>query len=190
MSDPSFSKKGLRTFFLDVRKKMSEKQVERKSSDIINRILHSAEFSEAENIHTYVAIKDKNEVDTIPFIKECFIRNKSVAVPKIVGDGLMEHILLSSLDDLELNHWGVPEPGEGQNIPVKKIDLVIVPMIAGDRFKNRLGYGKGFYDRFLLNCPAVKMGLLFDCQMYDKKLPVESFDIPLDILITESKRID
>lgn len=190
MADWSSSKKGLRTFFLDVRKGLSENEVEKKSSDIINRVLQSAVFSQAGTIHTYVAIKDKNEVDTIPIIKECFVRKKTVAVPKIVGDGLMEHVMLSSLDDFERNSWGVPEPGSGHPIPVKEIDLVIVPMVAGDRFKNRLGYGKGFYDRFLLNCSAVKMGLLFDCQLHDKKLPVESYDIPLDILITESKRID
>jgi 5-formyltetrahydrofolate cyclo-ligase len=62
-------------------------------------------------------------------------------------------------------------------------------MVAGDRNKNRIGYGAGYYDRFLKNCTATKMGLLFDCQLYDHTLPVEYFDIPLDVLITESQRI-
>lgn len=190
MSALSSSKKKLRKFFLDSRMKLSDIEVEKKSERIINRVLDSDEFKQAKTVHTYLSIKDKNEVRTFSFITSCFNYKKTVVVPRIVGDGVMEHIELKSLDDLEVNDWGVPEPNSNVSVSVEEIDLVIVPMVAGDYSKNRLGYGKGFYDRFLDKSKAVKMGLLFDCQLYENKLPVESFDIPLDILITESERIE
>ncbi|WP_234572171.1 5-formyltetrahydrofolate cyclo-ligase [Rhodohalobacter sp. 614A] len=190
MSAPSISKKKLRRFFLVERMKLSEVEVETKSESIINRVLESDEFKKAQTVHTYISIKEKNEVRTFPFIEACFKEQKRVVVPKIVGDGTLEHIELNSLDDLTINNWGVPEPPTKKQVPIDTLDLIIVPMVAGDRSKNRLGYGKGFYDRFLEISEAVKIGLLFDCQLYNNKLPVESFDIPLDILITESQRIE
>jgi 5-formyltetrahydrofolate cyclo-ligase len=108
----------------------------------------------------------------------------------MIGEGKLSHIRLDSLKDLRKNSLGVPEPVGGRKFSVDDLDLVIVPMVAGDRKKNRIGYGAGYYDRFLTNCSAPKVGLLFDCQLYDDTLPVESFDIPLDILITESERIE
>lgn len=115
---------------------------------------------------------------------------KQVVVPKIMGDGKLEHFEINSLDELRENSLGVPEPLAGKKIFVDNLDLIVVPMVAGDRFKNRIGYGAGYYDRFLQNCPAPKIGLLFDCQLFDGTLPVEEFDIPLDILITESQRVE
>lgn len=190
MTALSSSKKKLRIQFLDERMKLSVAEVQRKSNHIINRVLQSDEFKEAGTVHTYITIKEKNEVHTFSLIKACFESGKVVVVPRIVGDGAMEHIELDSLSDLETNKWGVPEPTRKQKYSINELDLVIVPMVGGDRYKNRLGYGKGFYDRFLENLKAKKIGLLFDCQLTDEKLPVESFDIPLDILITESERID
>lgn len=190
MPDLSSSKKKLRNHFLDERMKLSDAEVQKKSESIANRVLQSVEFNKAQKVHTYISIKEKNEVHTFSLLKACFEQKKMVIVPRIVGEGVMEHIELNSLSDLETNEWGVPEPTTKQKYSINDFDLVIVPMVAGDRYKNRLGYGKGFYDRFLENVKAKKIGLLFDCQLFGEKLPVESFDIPLDILITESEQID
>lgn len=191
MSDPvSAKKEKLRQFFLNTRLKLSQNSVQEKSEKILEKVTESIEFKKAKAIHTYIPIKKNNEVDTLPFVKACFESNKEVIVPKVAGDGLLNHIKISSADDLQLNNWGIPEPSVNTLFPILDINLVIVPMVAGDYFKNRLGYGKGYYDRFLYKCPAIKIGLLFDCQIYNKKLPAESFDIPLDILVTESTRIE
>lgn len=190
MTDHFSSKNKLREYFLEVRKNLSDSLVEKNSKKIHQQILNSREFIQTNIIHTYISIQKNKEVNTIPLIKACFERGKKVVVPKIVGDGIMDHFELSSLDNLNVNKWGVPEPNDGRKFPVEDLDLVIVPMVAGDHFKNRLGYGKGFYDRFLKRCPATKIGLLFDCQLSESKLPVESYDIPLDILITETERIE
>lgn len=190
MTDLQATKKMLRKHFLQIRKELSQVSCQKKSQKIIDRIFSSSEFEKAFIIHTYIPSKKNREVDTFPLIKKAFIEGKKVIVPKISGEGELEHIELTSTDELEKNHLGIPEPSNGKTYPISKLDLVIVPMVAGDLQKNRLGYGKGYYDRFLEKCPAIKMGLLFDCQLYENKLPVESFDIPLDILVTESQRIE
>lgn len=189
MANNSIEKDELRSYFLKQRISLSDKEVEERSQHIINRVLKTKEFQQANTVHSYVSIQKNNEVDTIPFLKTCLQMNINLVVPKIINEGQLSHIKIDSLKDLRKNSLGVPEPVGGREISVHDLNLVIVPMVAGDRKKNRVGYGSGYYDRFLKNCSAPKMGLLFDCQLYDDTLPVESFDIPLDILITESERI-
>lgn len=189
MAGNSIEKDELRSYFLKQRNNLSDKEVEERSQRIIHRVLKTKEFQQAKNVHSYVSIQNNNEVNTIRFLKTCLQMNKTLVVPKIIGEGQLSHIKIDSLKDLRKNSLGVPEPVGGREISVAELNLVIVPMVAGDRKKNRVGYGAGYYDRFLQNCSAPKMGLLFDCQLYDDTLPVESFDIPLDILITESERI-
>lgn len=190
MADHFSSKKEIRELFLESRQNLSQKFVEKKSREIQKRILNTSEFQKAEVIHTYISIAQNNEVNTLPIIETCFEQGKKVVVPKIAGDGMMDHIEIFSFDELEINNWGVPEPKGGNTFPIDDLGLIIVPMVAGDRYKNRLGYGEGFYDRFLKECSATKIGLLFDCQLFENKLPVESYDIPLDILTTETKQIE
>lgn len=190
MAGNSVSKEELRSYFLEKRKDLSDREKNEKSRRIVDRVLKTKQFQAADTIHSYVSIQKNREVDTFRLIKDCLQMNKKMAVPKIIGEGQLNHFLIDSLVDLRENSWGVPEPVDGKEISVKELDLVIVPMVAGDYFKNRIGYGVGYYDRFLKNCSAQKMGLLFDCQLYDRRLPIENFDIPLDILITESQRIE
>jgi 5-formyltetrahydrofolate cyclo-ligase len=114
---------------------------------------------------------------------------KEVVVPKMKRSGKLSHFRIDSLDQLTENKWGVAEPrGDKVNlVRPDRIDMVIVPMVSGDMHKNRLGYGKGYYDRFLEGVNAVKAGILFDVQLYQNELPTDSFDVKLDFLITESK---
>ncbi len=189
MSDCS-EKEELRNHFLKERKKLSDTEVETKSTEIIHRLLQLHAFQEADIVHSYVPIKKNHEVDTAQLIHHCFDTDKKIVVPKMLEQGKLQHLEIESFDDLKKNSWGIPEPDKGKEISVERLDLIVVPMVAGDRFKNRLGYGQGYYDRFLEKSDAIKIGLLFDCQLFEKKLPVEKFDVPLDILITESQRIE
>lgn len=190
MPGSSVDKEELRSHFLKKRNALSGTIANEKSQRIINRVLKTKEFQLANIIHSYASIQKKREVDTIRFLETCLQMNKQVVVPKMKEGGRLNHFAIDSLDDLSENSLGIPEPVNGREIPVGDLDLVIVPMVAGDRSKNRIGYGAGYYDRFLQSCSAPKIGLLFDCQLYDNTLPVENFDIPLDILITESERIE
>ncbi|MDZ7719171.1 MAG: 5-formyltetrahydrofolate cyclo-ligase [Balneolaceae bacterium] len=182
-------KEEIRHNFLKKRQNLSSQEVEKKSEQIIKQLLRLKTFRDANVIHSYVSIEKNREVNTKKFIQSSLDMGKQVVVPKIAGEGELQHFKINSLDELRENSLGVPEPSGGREIPIRDLDLIIVPMVAGDLNKNRIGYGAGYYDRFLQNCTAAKVGLLYDCQLYADSLPVEEFDIPLDILITESREI-
>ncbi len=100
----------------------------------------------------------------------------------------MTHLLLTDNTKLEVNRWGIPEPTDGIPIPESKIDVVFVPSLAFDDNGNRVGYGKGFYDKFLSQCnpETIKIGLSFFAP--EKEIEgVMSTDIKLDYCVTPLK---
>lgn len=129
----------------------------------------------------------KNEIDTIPIIEELLKSGKTVLLPKVEKDKILP-ILISDISKLNTGFAGIKEP-EGEEFPKEKIDIVVVPAIAYDRRGYRLGYGKGFYDRFLQNFKNLKLGLAYDFQLLEE-LPFEEHDIPVDIIITPDKVIE
>lgn len=182
-------KSALRKHYLMLRENLHEDYVHKASTSIAEKLFTIPEFINSDVIHCYVSIPGNNEVISDIIIHKCFGMDKIVIIPKVAGDGLLTHHQIESLQKLEPNEWGVREPVEEKEWPLSEIDLVIVPMVAGDGYCNRLGYGKGYYDRFLAltNCP--KIGLLFDCQLHSNTLPVDTFDVRLDRIITEKKVI-
>lgn len=129
----------------------------------------------------------KNEVDTLSVIKHLLDDGKTVLLPKVSH----KHILPIKIEDLEsvqTGYAGIKEP-EGE-IFGGEIDLIVVPAVAFDRKGYRLGYGKGFYDRFLEDRKdSLKVGFAFDFQILDK-LPVEPHDVPVDLIITPTQIIN
>jgi 5-formyltetrahydrofolate cyclo-ligase len=97
----------------------------------------------------------------------------------------LKHFLLTDATIIKANRVGIPEPQDGLEVPVAKIDVVFVPLLAFDRAGHRIGYGKGFYDRFLMQCKkeTLKVGLSFFEPLKDH-LEVEDHDIPLDVVLT------
>ncbi len=97
---------------------------------------------------------------------------------------------IRSLDELVPGTWGILEPPENSRkvVPAEEIDLAVVPGLAFDRQFNRLGYGAGYYDRFLpkLKKNAVKAGICYSIQLIDQ-IPVEAFDIAMDIIVTDTE---
>ncbi len=189
MSSVSEEKNRLRKKYLTVRKNLSETFVHEKSSLIFEKLQRIDTFRKAEWIHCYASIAKNREVFTHDFIRECIKLGKKVAVPRMSEDGTLRHIRLTSFSRLQENDWGVPEPESGEEISPETFSLIVVPMVAGDRHRNRLGYGKGYYDRFLAGSSALKTGVLFDCQLHNEQLPAEPFDIALDVLFTENEKI-
>jgi len=183
-------KSKLRRKFLTIRKSLSKQYVSDNSRLIAQRVLQSEEYKNAGTIHCYVSITENKEVHTHDLIRQCLEDGKKVVVPKMADHQKLRHIFLHSMDDLVPNHWNVPEPKTDDEANLKELDLILVPMVAGDRFKNRVGYGKGYYDRFLSQCDSKKMGLLFSCLLNDQKIPVDPYDVPMDIIITETERFD
>lgn len=182
-------KEKLRQYLLEQRKKISEGTFKKGSAEIIQKLKRQSEFNRANVIHCYVSINKRREVDTHSLIKEMLSSEKRVVVPVThFQEGTLTHVELNSYDELEANKWGVFEPTNGKEISPEQLELVIVPMVGGDTKCNRIGYGEGFYDRFLKQVHCPKIGLIFDCNVVEQ-VPVENFDIPLDKIITENQVI-
>jgi 5-formyltetrahydrofolate cyclo-ligase len=182
-------KQSIRQQLLARRRNMSEEAFHIKSEAITKRLKKLAEFKRAGVIHCYVSMNERREVDTHPLIKDMLSSSRKVVVPVMqMKTGALKHIRLGSFDELQPNKWHVLEPVVGEEISIEQLELIIVPMAGGDHQKNRIGYGAGFYDRFLQNARCVSIGLLFECCLIEK-LPVEPFDMPLSKLITEKQMI-
>ncbi|MEL7834421.1 5-formyltetrahydrofolate cyclo-ligase [Fodinibius sp. Rm-B-1B1-1] len=181
------NKEELRQQLLAQREAISEPEFYGASATIIEKLKEQKEYQQAQTIHCYVSINKRREVETKALIWEMIQKGREVVVPVTnMDDGTLTHIRLQSFDDLEENKWGVLEPATGVEVSPQELELVIVPMVGADRNCNRIGYGKGFYDRFLeeLNCPTV--GLIFDRNVVES-IPTESFDVPLEKIITEKR---
>ncbi len=125
----------------------------------------------------------KNEVNTIPIIEELLKLGKRVLLPKVkLNDNSIVPILIDNLNQLKKGFAGIKEP-EGEELDKKYIDVVVIPAVAYDKRGYRLGYGSGYYDRFLSDYQGLKVGLAYDFQIVEH-IPEESHDIPVDLIIT------
>jgi len=134
------------------------------------------------------------EVNTHDMIKIALAEKKEIAVPLILkSQNIMLPCKISDLTNLEPGPWDIPQPIKEriQNIPVSSIDLIVVPGIAFDRNGNRLGRGKGFYDRFLhlISPETIKIGLAFSSQIVEQ-VPTKEYDVAVDKIITEDGVIE
>ena len=178
------TKSFLRRQYLEKRLALSIEEVDTASLAIANRCLELPMW-EKEIFHLFLSITQKNEVVTNPLLTLLQGRDKSIVVPKIRPEGNLEHILLQDATKIKLNAWGVPEPLSGILIPPEKIEVVFVPLLVFDTQGNRVGYGKGFYDRFLAACSpqVIKVGLSF-FEPVERIADVDAFDIPLTACVT------
>lgn len=168
---------------------MPKEEYLNKSMRIYTHLKELTVFRNAQTIHCYLSMNARGEVNTHPLIQDMLGACKKVVVPVTnFESGTLQHIHLENFNQLKKNKWGILEPEAGREVPLDQLNLVIVPMAGGDRQRNRLGYGKGFYDRFLshVDCPTI--GLLFETCLVDE-IPVESFDVVLDMIITEKQII-
>ena len=132
-------------------------------------------------IGVYLAKED--EVQTDDLILDLLSKNKIVVVPKIVNEEMV-FIRINSLDNFVLSKFNVREPINGEIYSKDKIDAIIIPGLGFDIHRNRIGYGKGYYDRYLADYQGKKIGICFYDQLV-MNLPTESNDIQIDILFNE-----
>lgn len=180
----SKEKKALRARLLDIRMDMNAETWSRRSKQIVDELKQLPEFLKAERIHCYVSMNQRHEIETHSLIQELLNENKKVIVPVTnFEEGTLQHIPLESWNELNENKWGILEPKS--STPYQgEFDVILVPLLAADKKFNRLGYGKGFYDRFLSSTNATKIGLLFHEYLMNQ-IPVDDHDEKLDILITD-----
>lgn len=176
----------IREFFKAKRDLLSTEALELKSLEISNRLLELPiwKFS---FFHLFLPIINQKEIDTQPILTLLQGRDKNIVLPKVTGDEL-QHFLLTDDTPFKKSKWGIPEPIDGIKIDEKKIDVIFVPLLAYDLKGNRVGYGKGFYDRFLEKCrpDAVKIGLSV-FEPIAKISNLASNDIPLNYCVTPEK---
>lgn len=185
------SKEELRELLHSKRKRIPRSDFFDLSKKIIARLQQQREYESAQTIHCYASMNDRREVDTHPLIKAMIGEGKEVVVPVThFEDRMLSHFELISFDDLVPNKWGVlePKPKDGRKRTPSELELIIVPMVGGDEQGHRIGYGAGFYDRFLKNIACSTIGLCFE-QNIVPSLPTDDHDVPLDKIITEKRVI-
>ena len=182
-------KEKLRKEIKEKRKKQTKEEQRKKSKEIKEKLFNLKEYKESKTVLFYVSYN--GEVFTHEMIKEA-LKNKKVIVP--ISNTETQTLCLSILDswdDLETGSYEILEPKKDciKEVSIDQIDLVIVPGVAFDIYGNRMGHGKGYYDKLLGKTKTTSVGLCFELQIVEK-IPTESHDKPVDIIITEKRIIN
>lgn len=170
-------------------KKLSNIERERKTEAIHKKIKHTWDWEIAKVIGVTISIN--HEIDTYRLIESAWRANKKIVIPKTSPkQKLMDFYLLTSFDQLEDASFGLKEPKENVCKKVRKeeIDLLIVPGVVFDHKGFRVGYGGGFYDRFLTDFNGRTAALAYECQVVER-VPREGHDIAVNQVITETRVI-
>ena len=180
-------KSELREIYRIKRTEFSKESLFEKSLEIANQLV-SFRIWDYSYYHLFLNDDHSSEVDTTPVLSLLQGRDKYVVIPKVKEPRELEHFLLTDSTTLQKNRWGIPEPIDGIPIPPQRLDVVFIPLLAYDDHGNRLGYGKGFYDNFLIQCRenCLKIGLSFFPPERDR-WPVEAHDVRLDYCVTPDK---
>ncbi len=182
----------LRKRILTIRDRLTVTERATRSGLICNRLWQLPAFADADLLCIYVAFR--SEVETMGLIRQCLAAGKTVSVPLTVIDPprLIPCRINDPDQDLVAGYCGIPEPDPGRSEPLDPgaIEAVLVPGAVFDPLGGRLGYGGGYYDRFLaLEAPqAVRIGIAFAEQVIDR-VPVQAHDQPLDYLVTEERTL-
>lgn len=176
----------LRKTYLEKRLTLTNEEYENRNIVLVEKLFNSIDFSKVIFVHIFLPITKFKEVNTWLIIKQ-LKRNHptiNIIVPKVVGEDLI-HIQLVSNEQLAQNKWGIDEPVYGIEVTPQDLDIVFVPLIIADKQGNRIGYGKGFYDRFLIQCKptcqTIGLSLLPLLECLDC---TNASDVPLDTVIT------
>lgn len=159
------------------------------SSDIQRNCISLVEDLGANSVFIYLESQLNREVATSAIVQYLTEASISMYVPRIKTSGIMNAVLIDSGSHLELNKWGIPEPVVSGSTRPMNLDVAIVPLLGCDTYGNRLGYGKGYYDRFLSKYPGtLTIGLCPELAIVDS-VPAEEHDVALNYVVTESRII-
>ena len=179
------NKNTLRQTYIQARQGLSEEEIDDKSLAIANQALRLPIWDKS-NYHLFLSIVAKKEINTDYLLQVLAGKDKNIVLSKSdFKTGDMQHFLLTDNTVLRVNSYGIPEPEGGIQIQENQLDVVFVPLLAFDQHGNRVGYGKGFYDRFLEKCKpeVIKVGLSF-FEAVPSITEVSDLDIGLDYCIT------
>jgi len=175
------SKKDIRKRVLEERNFIEKEEWTEKSLRIYEKVITHPFFRNAEEIYCYIDFR--NEVGTKKIIEKAWNLGKKVAVPKVT-ESSMEFFYLQRFDELSLGNWVIPEPNT-EDMACGKNVLVIMPGAVFDEKKHRIGYGRGYYDKYLFKHSNYQtMALAFELQMLEN-IPADEYDICPQIIVTE-----
>lgn len=184
----SRNKKELRLQYKNLRKELSPEDIEEKSLAIANNLIQLSIWDKT-YYHVFLPIEEQKEVDTEYVLHLLSGKDKEIVVSKSDFETReMSHFLLTDNTKIKKNEYNIPEPVNGLPVASEMIDVVFVPLLAFDSFGNRIGYGKGFYDKFLSQCKpeTLKIGLSF----FEAENEIEDVfesDVKLDYCVTPYK---
>jgi len=192
----SQDKVSIRKYILSLRDSISEEIRKDKDREIKERLLQLSEFKASHKILLYASFR--NEVDTFDLLKYCVAHGKIVLLPKVdKQDNELKIYEIKDTKELIKGYFGIPEPdvSEDRGMNVEHMDLILVPGVAFDEQCNRLGYGKGFYDKLLSRVRGQGSGvkcliaLAYEEQIVES-IPSEPHDIKMDKIITDKRIIE
>ncbi len=179
-------KKQLREELLALRNEISNEERSRAEAAVVAKLLSLASFRFAETVLLYYPIK--GELNILPIVSEAIKAGKKVAFPKCNPESsTMNYHIVSSLSDLTKGSYSIPEPSS--ELPIytpseDKNDLIIIPAVCFDRHGYRIGYGKGYYDRYLNSFGGTAVGVTFH-KLLCPSVPRGRFDKHVSLIVTE-----
>lgn len=178
-------KKVIRTYFLKLRSRLTEDEINRNSKLVCQKVLGLDEIGDKSRFGVYLATK--GEVDTRLLIDKIIYQKKEVFLPRFFeGEKVYYFVKFSNWDDLMVGYYGIMQPKNSRRVDIKLLEAVFVPGVAFDKGGFRLGWGTGVYDRLLGNSKALKIGLAYDFQITES-LPKEKHDLRVDLIASEKK---
>lgn len=184
------NKKTLRKQMLDIRKSMDKSYKNECDEKIFLKLINSTQYKNADTILCYVSTDI--EVDTRKFINHALKDGKKIAVPKCCNDGIMIFFEINSLNNLIRSKFGIDEPDENIHRRINEDEinasLCIVPALSFDKNGMRIGYGGGFYDRFLSKYSLNTIGICYS-SCITNKIDSQAYDMKIKNIITENEYI-
>ena len=173
-------KKELRRQIREQKRAMTTAQIEEKSRGLTDLFLRTEQYQNAKTVYGYLPYNQ--EVRTVALLEQAMADGKKVAVPKVYGDEMRFHYM-EDLSRTEAGYAGIPEPIGDEPVAEDETALVLMPGVAFTKDGSRIGYGGGYYDKFLAKEPGhPTVALCYDFQIVEE-LPLEEFDIPVDLVL-------
>ena len=176
-------KKVLRNIFIKKRHSLSYEERKARDEKISETIIKSGLLDSCDTLLAYYPVR--NEINILPVIEIALKSNIEVALPRTYENGIMYFRYISSVKDLTIGKYGIPEPSNNSKLfTCREHSLCIVPALSYDFYGYRLGYGGGYYDRFLADFNGQVIGAIYS-DFISEKLPYNENDVKIPILITE-----
>ena len=176
----------LRSHYKKKRLSLTKQEVDHLSQSVCKQ-LDKLNIWKLKHYHIFISISKYNELNTSSIINKLKSEKKNIIVPKILNNELV-HIAINDQTEFSINEYGIKEPNNGNSFIIQNLDLIFIPLLAYDLEGHRVGYGKGYYDRFLklTNKSSLKIGLSF-FDPINKIQDIDDNDVKLDYCITPTQ---